>query len=59
MFLVVDSKTLIQLKSPVVVKGRQPAKVLVKERLSDPPVEPEDLRMILVDQLGRSRQPIV
>ena len=57
--LVVDRDFLAPLRAAVVVVGREMPQVRLEGRLLDPPVEPDQLRPVLLDQLGGPRQPVV
>ncbi len=57
--LVVDRDSLSPLLAAVVVEGGELLEVLVCRGLRDPPVEPDELRLVLVDELGGTREPVV
>src|SRR6185437_5564521 len=58
--LVIDDTHMIAvLQSAVVVEGRKARKVQPDGCLPDPPVEINKVRVVLLDEFGRSREPVV
>src|SRR5947209_7319592 len=57
--LVVDSDATAPLHATVVVVGGELLQVGTEDRLLDPPVEPDQLWLIFVNQLTGTRQPVI
>ena len=57
--LVIDGDSALPFRAAVVVIGRKLLEIRLEDGLLDPPVEPDDFGMILLDDLRRARQPVI
>src|SRR5690348_2668663 len=56
---VVDGHAALPLDAAVVIESRELLEIWLEDRLFDPPVEPQEFGLILIDNLRRARQPVV
>ncbi len=57
--LVIDRHALAPLGAAVVIVCREGLQVGLEDFLLDPPVKPDQLRLVLIHQLAGARQPII
>src|SRR5262245_4186621 len=59
MFLIVNGYTLLPLYAAVVIIGRKLLQAWMEDRLSNPPIEPDQLWSVFVYQFTGAHQPVI